>query len=67
MRVRKKKRVLIGWLNSYEFFNIGIGSLLTNYQFFPDRGDSLKGSYFTVVLENLVKGALDNLTSEDKL
>jgi hypothetical protein len=50
-----------------EFFNIGIGSLLTNFQFFTDRGDSLKESYFTAVLDNLVKGGLYSLTSEDKL
>lgn len=50
-----------------EFFNIGIGSLLTNFESFPDRSDSLKESYFTAVLANLVKGGLDNQTTEDKL
>ena len=40
---------------------------MTNFQFFPDRGDSLKESYFTAVLDNLVKGGLYSLTSEDKL
>jgi len=50
-----------------EVHNIGIGSLLTSFQFFPDRCDSLRESYFTAVVNNLVKGGLDCHTLEDKL
>lgn len=50
-----------------EVFNIGTGSLLTNFQSSPYHGDSLEDSYFTAVLDNLVKGGIYAQTSEDKL
>lgn len=46
-----------------ELFNIGIGSLLTNFQSL----DLLNELYFTAAMENSVKGGLHHLTSEDKL
>ena len=50
-----------------ELFNIGIGSLLTNFQSISDHLDPLKELYFTAAMENLIKGGLYDLTSEDKL
>ena len=50
-----------------ELHNNGIGRLLNSFQNSQVYSECSDESYFTAVLENLIRGGLNNLTSEDKL
>jgi hypothetical protein len=50
-----------------ELFNEGIGQLLKSFQSSQVYKDCSDESYFTAVLENLIRSGLSGLTSEDKL
>ena len=50
-----------------EVYNDGIGQLLNSFQSSEIYNDCSDESYFTAVLENLIRGGLGRLTSEDKL
>ena len=50
-----------------ELYNEGIGQLLESFQSSQVYMECSDESYFTAVLENLIRGGLDCLTSEDRL